>query len=742
MISIIQLKEYLCKATSLELQQILISTNHLFLYWKGTKEATRNTVPIIMRKKGFWITYIDSSPIVTMASSTSDSIITEEYIADSDNNILDADWSLSTNWRIVGESAGFASPTATTTTSEPGVPAKVFVNSYGEDTAKVFNFDFYIPKGYKGDSATYQWDTRSLTLGTINYETGDTTWGISTNLTGQGLVYQWENTRLRMGTIPAGEGAVVWGNYVDLQGAPGASPTPNDYQVMVFKQSDTQPPAPTGTSKPPDGWSLTPSNVGIWWMSVGEVSGQTNLVTSWSDPVQVTGTAGEPGNYHEYIYAKNITPGIAPAIDINSRNPIGWDSNPPVMADHEYMWMSHAIINSTTNALIGTWSNPIRLTGSDGVVGPRGQIVFPAGTYNLSTSYTTDDLKAPYVLDTSDPSTLGGTYYILTRQMTWIGTQQGNRTPYQDYLANGTDASWTPMGMYEAIYTKVLVADNGTINSTVFNSDYMFSKQGIGAGYQYFDPNDPNNESKFSPYLWLNMNTGEAKFTKGTIGGFGIGKDYIGVAQEGQQGMRLTEGSLAFYDNSNRLANFGTDNLSGRSELLYFLDRQTTANPKYGIIFSFQGASSPYGNIAMTGTGKVVMSDLVSSINYWPIIASNPPYRMREILNTTAIIISSNTSGNHIILPTRQDINNNFGQGVGASFQVAITFVCAGPINAVVWGRNSLFSGTSTTDYPQLYDWNKNTVNSWELGRGDHQAILLVYDGVGNYEGYQLSHGG
>lgn len=74
------------KTTGVSLNEILSSFNMYFLPFKGNKYLTRLQVPITMRRKGFWITYIDNN----------DFIITEYYgISD----IGDDPWQLDYNWR-------------------------------------------------------------------------------------------------------------------------------------------------------------------------------------------------------------------------------------------------------------------------------------------------------------------------------------------------------------------------------------------------------------------------------------------------------------------------------------------------------------------------------------------------------------------------------------------------------------------------------------------------------------------
>ena len=53
---------------------------------------------------------------------------------------------------IDGSPAGFGTPTASATQLEPNVEPTVTVEASGEDTSKIFNFVFGIPKGAKGDT--------------------------------------------------------------------------------------------------------------------------------------------------------------------------------------------------------------------------------------------------------------------------------------------------------------------------------------------------------------------------------------------------------------------------------------------------------------------------------------------------------------------------------------------------------------------------------------------------------------
>ncbi len=103
--------------------------------------------------------------------------------------------------------------------------------------------------------------------------------------------------------------------------------------------------------------------------------------------------------------------------------------------------------------------------GKDGEPGRRGKLLYPAGKWNSGTIYDgTDDEKTPFVLFDEE-------YYVLTSDKIISGTTY---TP-------GSSTAWTKMEQYEAIYTKLLVAENGVVGGSVYNGDYVFSKDGINA---------------------------------------------------------------------------------------------------------------------------------------------------------------------------------------------------------------------------------------------------------------------
>ena len=105
-------------------------------------------------------------------------------------------------------------------------------------------------------------------------------------------------------------------------------------------------------------------------------------------------------------------------------------------------------------------------TGPQGPEGPRGKLLYPAGRWNSGTTYNGADTgKTPFVTYKVDDE---DKYYVLT------ATTQISGMTYKP-----TDSGWTEMAQYEALYTKLLVAENGLVGGSVYNGNYVFSKDGV-----------------------------------------------------------------------------------------------------------------------------------------------------------------------------------------------------------------------------------------------------------------------
>lgn len=265
----------------------------------------------------------------------------------------------------------------------------------------------------------------------------------------------------------------------------------------------------TGISNSPDGKSY----IGLAYNK--ETASESNNPSdyTWSKITGkdgVAGPAGEDGKtlYTWIKYADTMPSSSSSTIyDIPNQNTkyIGIAVNKDTASE-------------STDAMVYTWSlfrGADGTNGTNGKDGRDGRIVYPAGIYDATVTYTATDTKAPYVL-------YGDTYYVMNVTTSWTGSQNDGKTPADDYEQYGEHATWIPMERFEAIYTKLLIANNGTIGSFVFNGDYMFSQQGVDYLYNEVDNyEDFGNDSipfKFTDTsMWIKSSVSYVSFTDNTI---------------------------------------------------------------------------------------------------------------------------------------------------------------------------------------------------------------------------------
>lgn len=257
----------------------------------------------------------------------------------------------------------------------------------------------------------------------------------------------------------------------------------------------------TGISNSPDGKSY----IGLAYNKTTASESNNPSDYTWSKITGkdgVAGPAGEDGKtlYTWIKYADTMPSSSSSTIyDIPNQNTkyIGIAVNKDTASE-------------STDAMVYTWSlfrGADGTNGANGKDGRDGRIVYPAGIYDATVTYTATDTKAPYVL-------YGETYYVMNVTTSWTGSQNDGKTPADDYEQYGEHATWIPMEKFEAVYAKLLIADNGTLGKFVFNGNYMFSRQGKdGSGnsssdYENFNPDRPDS-GNFQPNLYIDGLTGK-----------------------------------------------------------------------------------------------------------------------------------------------------------------------------------------------------------------------------------------
>lgn len=311
------------------------------------------------------------------------------------------------------------------------------------------------------------------------------------------LVYKWQKNKGDKGDT-GNDGP---------QGVPG--PAGQDGKTLYTWIRYAEDANGTGISNSPDGKSY----IGLAYNK--ETASESNNPSdyTWSKITGkdgVAGPAGEDGKtlYTWIKYADTMPSSSSSTIyDIPNQNTkyIGIAVNKDTASE-------------STDAMVYTWSlfrGADGTNGTNGKDGRDGRIVYPAGVYDATVTYTATDTKAPYVL-------YGETYYVMNVTTSWTGSQNEGKTPADDYGQYGEHATWIPMEKFEAIYTKLLIANNGTIGSFVFNGDYMFSQQGVDYLYNEVDNyEDFGNDSipfKFTDTsMWIKSSVSYVSFTDNII---------------------------------------------------------------------------------------------------------------------------------------------------------------------------------------------------------------------------------
>lgn len=311
------------------------------------------------------------------------------------------------------------------------------------------------------------------------------------------LVYKWQKNKGDKGDT-GNDGP---------QGVPG--PAGQDGKTLYTWIRYAEDANGTGISNSPDGKSY----IGLAYNK--ETASESNNPSdyTWSKITGkdgVAGPAGEDGKtlYTWIKYADTMPSSSSSTIyDIPNQNTkyIGIAVNKDTASE-------------STDAMVYTWSlfrGADGTNGTNGKDGRDGRIVYPAGIYDATVTYTATDTKAPYVL-------YGDTYYVMNVTTSWTGSQNDGKTPADDYEQYGEHATWIPMERFEAIYTELLIANNGTIGSFVFNGDYMFSQQGVDYLYNEVDNyEDFGNDSipfKFTDTsMWIKSSVSYVSFTDNTI---------------------------------------------------------------------------------------------------------------------------------------------------------------------------------------------------------------------------------
>lgn len=272
--------------------------------------------------------------------------------------------------------------------------------------------------------------------------------------------------------------------------------------------------------------------------------------STWSTPIKINGEQGPVGNVGPIgetgPQGPTGVPGVSFAIKYSigtetaprmrgpiegtitdelgsSLNPNWVNEVPTVTTAYPYIWCIQGDkITDSSGTVTIKWHAAFKLSGTNGLAGAdgkKGQIVYPAGIYDVTKTYTVTNDNAPYVYDPSYQN-----FYILNCD-SWTGAANNNKTPGDAFVSDGTKY-WVKLEAFDAIYTKLAIIANGLLGSAVFNGDYMFSQKGVDSSgnVRYYNNIDGNGtpvtieaieNGTFIPNILLNFATGEVWFAKG-----------------------------------------------------------------------------------------------------------------------------------------------------------------------------------------------------------------------------------
>lgn len=270
--------------------------------------------------------------------------------------------------------------------------------------------------------------------------------------------------------------------------------------IYKLTSSETAPDTPTDKSQAddyvPSGWndnppSISASNPCCWVCYRQKIDGVwTEFIGSSSNPKKAAlfaryGQTGDTGDYYEHRYAKNgLTSQYPNTFNASSPTAGGWTTTLPSVGTLEYLWMTTAKRSGKNNALIGTWSTPVRVTGLRGASGSNGTNgLSPAlcfrGEYKTTEKYYGTKFRV-------DAVKYGSSYYVAAVD----AGEQFNVSP-------DDTAKWNPFGgSFESVATQLLLAEQANIAGWIFRNGRLESQTNDSQGY---------------PLAWLNGVTGEMR---------------------------------------------------------------------------------------------------------------------------------------------------------------------------------------------------------------------------------------
>lgn len=271
-----------------------------------------------------------------------------------------------------------------------------------------------------------------------------------------------------------------------------------------------------------------------------------------------------------------------------------------------------ADVDKISTTLSNTQRNIQKISVIEGEKGDMGRNYYYWGEWEdfisvLDNTFDVTDSEAPYFKRTTIQDNVQVEKY-------WVFVGDNGVYDITTEPPSGNSVLWERMeSKFKFIISQAIFSMFAKMGSWIFNGDYMYSDEGwyldssdekvetsFSLGARFYGENDPNNT--YTPNTFLNAYTGliftnKANIVEGAmVGGFNIGKDYIGDVQGVStlfSGLRLYNDGRIIVGYNGALANAASFQAFGKVQII--------GNGKDIIISNPTGSEQEHGDITIWG---------------------------------------------------------------------------------------------------------------------------------------------
>lgn len=297
--------------------------------------------------------------------------------------------------------------------------------------------------------------------------------------------------------------------------------------------------------------------------------------------------------------------------------------------------------------------------------GETGVMVYPAGVYSSSTSYSASSSNSPVVY-------YNGEYYYLKPGLTWAAGQTA--TPASN-SATGDAASWVRMDKFNSVYAEVLFAEFGKLGNGIFWGEWFFSSKGSlndAETDDYSTFNGSFSAGTFIPHWAVNLSNGKFYTFPTSADSIGIEDGILKAGQLGRRILLSRSGMIMEGDGGSVDWSVASRDSNG------MLRVKATGNDA-GALFAY--AAGNYSRSFHSAAGVVSSNNYMGSYGVLALEGSGLNYGT-SIRFGTWLLKSTGTNWLQVALPTARNVARWIMPAVTATsqlpdFAVRLTIVCS-----------------------------------------------------------------